>query len=326
MIYDVLIVGAGPAGLYTALALKEAGVERMLLLDQMDELGGQLNDIIEVDASFGEAGYTGVELADDLRRNIILHGIDYETESYVVSVDRDKVLQVLHPQKGLRRLQAHALVFATGARERPRGILKFTSKRATGVFSVGTARKFIVEEGYLPGKNIVIYGADWTGLYLTRLLITEGAAKVTIVDRAKELKFPNEELEAFFATYGVQLALGKNLVDIQGENRVSGVTLEGNSGNPKDRITLPCDTLLLSVGLLPQRSLFSKRFRRGLERQGAFVTGNAETITFDQGEIRARAEATAQEVTAYLAALAAEGKDSEKPKGECAPNDRQEDA
>ena len=303
MDYDVIIIGGGPAGMYTALTLSEKDINNILILDLQEDLGGALNEIIEVDESFEQEGYTGVEMADDLKRNLILHGVDFESNTDVLSVENDKVIKVISPTKGLRNLKAKALVFATGARERPRGILNFTSKRTSGIFSVGTARKFIVEEGYLPGKRVVIYGSDWTGLYLGKLLITEGANEVTIVDQVRELKFPDEKLEEFYRLHDIKMELGWVIKTSHGQNRITGITIERIGGRPDatNRIRqIDCDTILLSVGMSPQRSLF-KKFRRDPETKGVFITGNAEEITFDLREIRKRADDTAQKVIQYLA-------------------------
>ena len=302
MDYDVIIIGGGPAGMYTALNLSETNINSILILDLQEDLGGALNEIIEVDESFEQEGYTGVEVADDLKRNLIMHGVDFETKTDVLSVEKDKTVKVISPNKGLRYLKAKALIFATGARERPRGILNFTTKRTTGIFSVGTARKFIVEQGYLPGNRVVIYGSDWTGLYLGKLLITEGANEVTIVDQVRELKFPNDKLEEFYRVHDIKTELGWVIKDIHGQNRITGLTIEKTSGRDDDKDHtrhLECDTILLSVGMSPQRGLF-KKFRRDPEARGVFITGNAEEITFDLRDIRKRANETAQKVAAYL--------------------------
>jgi len=305
MMYDVIIIGGGPAGMYTALTLSEKGHKNILILDMNDELGGTLNEIIEVDESYELAGYTGVEMADDLKRNLILHGVDYEISSFVLSSDKEKRLKVLSPDKGLREVKGKALVFATGARERPRGILNFTTKRTSGIFSVGTARKFIVEQGYLPGNRVVIFGSDWTGLYLAKLLMIEGADEVTIVDQVKELNFPDEELAHFHEIYNIKTELGYTIREIHGSNRITGVTIQRIGGKVDGLIEtkeISCDTVLLSVGLTPQRELF-KKFRRNPEKQGVFVTGNADKITFDLRELRQRANETAEKVLSYLEAL-----------------------
>lgn len=305
MMYDVIIIGGGPAGMYTALTLSEKGHKNILILDMNDELGGTLNEIIEVDESYELAGYTGVEMADDLKRNLILHGVDYEISSFVLSSDKEKRLKVLSPDKGLREVKGKALVFATGARERPRGILNFTTKRTSGIFSVGTARKFIVEQGYLPGNRVVIFGSDWTGLYLAKLLMIEGADEVTIVDQVKELNFPDEELAHSHEIYNIKTELGYTIREIHGSNRITGVTIQrigGKVDGPIETKEISCDTVLLSVGLTPQRELF-KKFRRNPEKQGVFVTGNADKITFDLRELRQRANETAEKVLSYLEAL-----------------------
>lgn len=305
MMYDVIIIGGGPAGMYTALTLSEKGHKNILILDMNDELGGTLNEIIEVDESYELAGYTGVEMADDLKRNLILHGVDYEISSFVLSSDKEKRLKVLSPDKGLREVKGKALVFATGARERPRGILNFTTKRTSGIFSVGTARKFIVEQGYLPGNRVVIFGSDWTGLYLAKLLMIEGADEVTIVDQVKELNFPDEELAHFHEIYNIKTELGYTIREIHGSNRITGVTIQrigGKVDGPIETKEISCDTVLLSVGLTPQRELF-KKFRRNPEKQGVFVTGNADKTTFDLRELRQRANETAEKVLSYLEAL-----------------------
>jgi thioredoxin reductase len=244
-------------------------------------------------------------MADDLKRNLILHGVDYEISSFVLSSDKEKRLKVLSPDKGLREVKGKALVFATGARERPRGILNFTTKRTSGIFSVGTARKFIVEQGYLPGNRVVIFGSDWTGLYLAKLLMIEGADEVTIVDQVKELNFPDEELAHFHEIYNIKTELGYTIREIHGSNRITGVTIQrigGKVDGPIETKEISCDTVLLSVGLTPQRELF-KKFRRNPEKQGVFVTGNADKITFDLRELRQRANETAEKVLSYLEAL-----------------------
>lgn len=305
MVYDVIIIGGGPAGMYTALSLSEKGYHNLLVLDLNEELGGTLNEIIEVDGSYELEGYTGVEMADDLKRNLILHGIDYESMTHVLSVEKDKTIKVLSPEKGLRYLKARTVVFATGARERPRGILNFTTKRTSGIFSVGTARKFIVEQGYLPGNRVVIFGSDWTGLFLAKLLKMEGADEVTIVDQVRELHFPDEELAKFHELYQIKTELGCVIREIHGTNRITGVTIErtgGREDDPDKTRELSCDTILLSVGMTPQRELL-KKFRRDPESQGVFVTGNADKVTFDLRELRLRANETAEKVSDYLNGL-----------------------
>lgn len=279
MEYDIIIVGGGPAGIRAAISLRQNTEYRILLLEMEKSLGGALRDIIEEDPSFGSEGTTGVELADDLIQKVNELKIEYRTAAQVLSVEKDLTLSVLTMDSGIVDFKAGAVIFATGSRERPRGILNFTSNRSTGIFSVGTARKFIVKEGYLPGKNAVIYGSDFTGLYLAKILMTEGAESVTLVDPQKEIRYPDEELKKTLEILGVKERPGHILTDISGKERITGIAV-GEGGNVE---LIPCDTLLLSVGLSPQKSLF-KKFRRDPEKSGVFVTGNADQVSFNMDE------------------------------------------
>ncbi|MFB0917822.1 MAG: NAD(P)/FAD-dependent oxidoreductase [Clostridiaceae bacterium] len=301
MKYQCIIVGGGSSGMYTALGLKKRGINDILILDMEEDLGGALNVIIESEAGFGKDGYTGVEIADDLKKQIILHGIDYRVNTYVISITKGKKITAVSPKGGVEELEADSVVIATGAAERPRGILNFTSNRSAGLYSIGTARDFLVEKGYLCGKRVVIYGDDWTGLYMARILINEGATEVTIVDEVKELNFPDEELKEFFELYNIKTELGYIITEIEGKDRVTGVVIEKLSKKEGEEVTkrIECDTLLLSVGLSPSRQLF-KRFKRDADGSGAFITGNADEVTFNITDIWKRAEITAEEVYSYL--------------------------
>lgn len=310
MDYDVIIVGGGASGILTALSLLNQVDGSIALIEAEEELGGALNEIIETIPSFS-SGTTGVEIAADLADALSHRQCDIFVKTRVISVDKDKRLQTISPERGLETFHGKSIVFATGSREQPRGILNFTSKRTSGIFSVGTARRSIVKEGYLPGKQVVIYGSDWTGLYLARILVMEGVSGVTIVDSVREIKFPDDELEAFFQAYEIKFKLGYVLKDIHGKDRITGVTLmKNNSKGMEEIVYQPCDTVLLSVGLVPQRSLY-KKFRRNPQEHGVFVTGNAREVSHDFKFLSSLSVQTAREVLDYLAkAKQEEGQDS----------------
>lgn len=300
MEYDLVIIGGGACGIKCALDAKNLGINNIILIENEKRLGGALNDIIEAEDSFGENGLTGVELSEDLTHEIENSNIKFLTNTRVLSIEKDKSITTINPNNGIETISAKAIIIATGASERPRGILNITSKISSGVFSIGTARRFIVKEGYLPGRKIVIYGSDYTGLYLARLLVIEGAKEVTIVDQSKELKFPDEILKESFKTLGIKTLLGYTLHNINGRNRIEGITIEKTSNIEDDKIKhLECDALLLSVGLSSQKSLI-KKFRREQEEVGVFLSGNAKNVTFNMNEIFLSAKETVLKVQNYL--------------------------
>lgn len=285
MIYDLLIVGAGACGIRCAVEAKKNGINKVLIVEHEESPGGILNDIIESEESFGNDGMTGVELAADLTRELIESGVDIKVNTRVLSIEKDKTATLLSPERGLEVIQAKSVILATGGRERPRGILNFTSKRTAGIFSVGTVRKFILNEGYLPGKNIAIYGADLTGLYLARLLLIEGADKVTIIEQSKEVKIFDEQLKEFFEVNNVVFEPGRVITEIHGNDRIEAVILEKNASIPGERLKkIECDALVLSVGLSSQKTL-ARKFKREPEENGLFIAGNAKKITFNIQEI-----------------------------------------
>lgn len=300
MMYDLLIVGAGACGIRCAVEAKKNGIDKVLIVEHEESPGGILNDIIESEESFGSDGMTGVELAADLTRELIESGVDIKVNTRVLSIEKDKTATLLSPERGLEVIQAKSVILATGGRERPRGILNFTSKRTAGIFSVGTVRKFILNEGYLPGKNIAIYGADLTGLYLARLLLIEGADKVTIIEQSKEVKILDEQLKEFFEVNNVVFEPGRVITEIHGNDRIEAVILEKNASIPGERLKkIECDALVLSVGLSSQKTL-ARKFKREPEENGLFIAGNAKKITFNIQEIFEDASQVALKVKEYL--------------------------
>lgn len=310
MMYDLLIVGAGACGIRCAVEAKKNGIDKVLIVEHEESPGGILNDIIESEESFGSDGMTGVELAADLTRELIESGVDIKVNTRVLSIEKDKTATLLSPERGLEVIQAKSVILATGGRERPRGILNFTSKRTAGIFSVGTVRKFILNEGYLPGKNIAIYGADLTGLYLARLLLIEGADKVTIIEQSKEVKILDEQLKEFFEVNNVVFEPGRVITEIHGNDRIEAVILEKNASIPGERLKkIECDALVLSVGLSSQKTL-ARKFKREPEENGLFIAGNAKKITFNIQEIFEDASQVALKVKEYLKIVSGKERES----------------
>jgi thioredoxin reductase len=277
-IYDLVVIGGGAAGIHAALRAKEMGIGKILIIEREDSLGGMLNELIEPVHGCDDSGLTGVEVAQNLIKEVLEADIGCRVDTLVLSVSRDKTIKYVNGTEGVMEIGAKSIVFATGARERPRGMLNISSKRSAGIMSVGSARKLIVKDGYLPGKNVVIYGGDRNGLYLSRILLVEGARKVTLLEPGKTLKSQEPHLQDLVDFPGMEVRLGTRIIEIIEDGRVSGVKVK-TAGDDAIEV-LNCDALLLSVGLDPSRRLF-KRFRRGMDEMGMYTAGNAEEVTYD---------------------------------------------
>ncbi|ETA79749.1 NAD(P)/FAD-dependent oxidoreductase [Youngiibacter fragilis] len=276
--YDVAVIGGGAAGMSAAVAAREKGASRVLILERDDVLGGVLNELIEPLTGW-DGGLTGVELADSMAGRTVVRKVIVKTGTLVLSVTKDRIIKYVNGVEGVKEVEAKAIVFATGARERPRGILNISSKRSAGIMSVGSARKLIVNDGFLPGKNVVIYGGDRNGIYLARMLVVEGARRVTLVEPGKAFKNWDESMDRLIRYPGVDVKLGARILEISENGRITAVKIRTSTPEEMTEV-IECDALLLSVGLDPSRRLF-KRFRRSLDEMGMYTAGNAEEVSYD---------------------------------------------
>ncbi len=301
--YDLIVIGGGASGICAALKAKEEGVENILILDREENLGGILNELIETGHGFMEDGVTGVEVAEEFKQKVKKRGIETKVNSLVLEVKRDKTVKYVSGEEGVKEVKAKSIVFATGARERPRGELNISSNKSAGIMSVGSARKLIVNAGYLPGKKVIIYSQDINSLYLAKMLIIEGAEEVTIIEPSRGQKDDygyREELNEFKQ---IRLLYNTKIIQIKENGRINGVRVKNSEAEEE---FLPCDSLLLSVGLDPSKRLF-KRFRRGMDEMGMFVAGNAEEVSFDLNVVMEKGNVAGKASALYLKKLKEQG-------------------
>lgn len=258
---DILIVGAGPAGLAAAIAAKKAGVDNMIVLEREENAGGILRQCIH--NGFGlhrfKEELTGPEYAQRDIDTAAEMGIDVRTGVTVLSVGQDKTVTAISRKWGLQVFKAKAVVLAMGCRERPRGALAIPGTRCAGIYSAGTAQKFVNLEGFMPGRKCVILGSGDIGLIMARRMTLQGAKVLACVELMPYSSGLNRNIVQCLQDYNIPLYLSHTVVDIHGKERVTGVTVakvdENRRPIPGSEIEFECDTLLLSVGLLPENEL-----------------------------------------------------------------------
>jgi len=258
---DILIVGAGPAGLSAAIALKEAGIHNLVVIERENEAGGILRQCIH--NGFGLHRFreelTGPEYAArDIDKATEL-GIDIRLNTTVLSVSKDKTVTCISRERGIDIFECKAVILCMGCRERPRGALGTPGTRCAGIFSAGTAQKFVNLMGLMPGREIVILGSGDIGLIMARRMTLQGAKVKACIEIMPYSSGLNRNIVQCLDDYDIPLYLSHTVTDIKGRERLSGITVskvdENRSPIPGTEFEIPCDTLLLSVGLIPENEL-----------------------------------------------------------------------
>ena len=271
---ELIIIGGGPAGLAAAAAAKENGIDDILIVERDDRLGGILNQCIH--NGFGlhtfKEELTGPEYAARFEKKVLEMGIPYLLNTMVINVSPEKHVTLMSREAGVVTYKADAVILAMGCRERPRGALNIPGMRPAGIFTAGTAQRMVNIEGVMPGREVVILGSGDIGLIMARRMTLEGAVVKVVAELMPYSGGLKRNIVQCLDDYGIPLKLSHTVVDIEGKDRVKSVTIAEVDGNlnpiPGTEEKIPCDTLLLSCGLLPENEL-----SRGMGVEISPVTG-----------------------------------------------------
>ncbi len=261
---NLVIIGGGPAGLAAAKSAYDAGERDIVILERQSELGGILNQCIH--NGFGlhtfKEELTGPEYAQRYIDEVTSRDIEYKLDTTVLAVSGDKVVTAVNESDGLLKYKAKAVIVACGCRERPRGGINVAGSRCAGIFSAGTAQKLINIDGYMPGKEVVILGSGDIGLIMARRMTFEGAKVKAVVELMPYSSGLNRNIVQCLKDFDIPLLFSHTVVDIKGDGRISSVVIaqvdEKLAPIMSTAQQIECDTLLLSIGLVPEKELAEK--------------------------------------------------------------------
>ena len=281
--HDIVIIGGGPAGMAAAVAAFDSGVKDVVILDREDELGGILRQCIHNGFGLHKLGreLSGPEYADTYKQMVTERGITVYNETTVIGISSDKIVTAQN-RDGILKIEAGAVVLAMGCRERSRGALNISGTRPAGVYSAGTAQKFVNCMGYSVGKKVVILGSGDIGLIMARRMSLEGAKVEAVCEIMPYSGGLTRNIVQCLEDFGIPLYLSHTVAEIHGKKRVEGVTIAQVDENRRvieeTKRYIPCDTLLLSCGLIPENELTNgANVPMDFVTSGALVDENRQT-------------------------------------------------